>query len=181
MGRAKALLTLHGQTLLARTLATAGAADLEPVLVVPPGDNPVAAEAARLGARVVSVGDPSDGMSASIRAGIEALSADPAVDGVLILLADQWRLAPADLQRLAEAWRQSPSGLAAAFYAGGAGVPAVFGRAWFPVLMRLTGDRGARDILRCAHPPAALVHVAAAEADIDTPTDLAAAKTEQCE
>ena len=173
MGKPKALLSMNGQTLLARAAATAGAAGLELTVAVPAGDNSVAQAAAELGERVVEVPDAAEGMSASIRAGIAALSSDSAVAGVLIMLADQWRIGPEDLKRLIVAWKGASNGLAAARYAGTLGVPAIFGRSWFGALAALEGDQGARGLLRNAAPPPAVVDLPAAADDLDTPAELA--------
>lgn len=58
--------------------------------------------------------------------------------------------------------------LTASAYAGRNGVPAYIPAAFFPQLAQLTGDSGARDLLRTA-PTIPLPH---GELDIDTPADL---------
>ena len=173
LGQPKAMLSLPtGETLLARAVASARQADLEALVAVPPGDNDVAREAARLGAPVAVVADPAAGMSASIRAGIERLEADPGISAVLMMLADQWRLTAGDLTSLLAAWRESPSQVAAARYSGRLGVPAVFGRGHFPSLASLEGDRGARDLLRSSGLAVTAVDLPSAEADLDTPAQI---------
>jgi CTP:molybdopterin cytidylyltransferase MocA len=62
--------------------------------------------------------------------------------------------------------------ITASAYAGRRGVPAYFPAAAFPALMRLTGDAGARELLR----DAATVELAGGELDVDTAVDLDEAK-----
>lgn len=162
-----------GETLLARAVASSRGAGLDVLVAVPPGDNAVAREAARLGAAAAVVADPSLGLSVSIRAGVGFLQADPAIAAALILLADQWRLTGQDLASLVTAWREAPSGMAAARYAGNLGVPAMFGREHFASLLALAGDRGARDLLRSAGPSVAAIDLPLAEIDLDTPAEIA--------
>jgi CTP:molybdopterin cytidylyltransferase MocA len=59
--------------------------------------------------------------------------------------------------------------ITASCYAGRNGVPAYFPRAAFSELARLSGDSGARELLRTA-PAIVLPH---GEFDVDTPYDLA--------
>ena len=173
LGRPKATLPLAtGETLLERAVATARGAGLEALVAVPPGESAAAREAARLGAASVVVPDAHLGMSASIRAGIGRLKADPAVEGVLILLADQWRVTPHDLAALVAAWEASATGMAAARYSGKLGVPAVFGRVHFGLLCGLEGDRGARDLLRGRAGEVAAVDLPHAGVDLDTPAEI---------
>ena len=141
-------------------------------MAVRAGDQEVAAEALRVGAGVIEVPDAAEGMSASIRAGVAAVEADPQAAGVLIMLADQWRITADDLRRLCSAWAGNGAGLAAARYEGVLGVPAVFSRRHFPMLQRLTGDKGARQFLREREGEVAALEMPSAAADADVPGDL---------
>ena len=161
-----------GQTLLARAITTARQAELAPFVAVRAGKAEVAAEVKRAGARVVEVPDADEGMAASIRAGVAAVAADPKAQGVLILLADQWRITGDDLRRLCAAWAVSETGLAAARYEGVLGVPAAFSRGHFAMLQRLTGDKGARQVLRERERDVAAVEMPSAAVDADVPDDL---------
>jgi len=79
-GVAKALLAIEGDSFLARiarTLAAAGAGDAL-VVVGPPHDDAVAAEAARLGLPVVLNPAPERGMASSVSTGFAALADRPA-------------------------------------------------------------------------------------------------------
>ena len=67
---------------------------------------------------------------------------------------------------------KSGAGLAAARYEGVLGVPAVFSRRHFPMLQRLTGDKGARQFLREREGEVAALEMPSAAADADVPGDL---------
>ncbi|HLY52994.1 MAG TPA: nucleotidyltransferase family protein [Steroidobacteraceae bacterium] len=113
-----------------------------------------------------------EGLASSIRTGV--LRLPPTCSGVLLLLADQAGVTTDDLKRLAGTWRRRPHCIAAALYAGTAGVPAIFPRSTFGELAALRGDMGARAILRRSADRLVRVPMPAAELDIDTPEDLLA-------
>jgi molybdenum cofactor cytidylyltransferase len=114
----------------------------------------------------------SEGMAASIRAGVHSLPGSCAA--ALLLLADQAAVTSADLQRLVDLWRRSPRAIVAARYRGSYGMPAIFPRAEFPALLRLRGEQGAELLLRS--PAAELIGVAmpSAAADAERPADVPA-------
>lgn len=116
--------------------------------------------------------DWSEGMASSIRVGVS--QAPSSADGVMLLLADQAAVSTEDLRRLAGAWRRNPSSIAAAQYAGGVGVPAIFPRWCFRELNELRGDRGAQLLLQRHTDRLVRLPMPSAELDIDTPEDLLA-------
>jgi molybdenum cofactor cytidylyltransferase len=122
---------------------------------------------ARRGYEVVVNDAPAEGQSRSVRLGMAAAIAHD-IDAVLIALADMPRVTAAQIWRLLDAARGEDDALASSD-----GVqprpPALFGRTHFPVLERLVGDQGARElILKGRH----IVTSAAELVDIDTPEDL---------
>ena len=173
LGQPKPLVRLPGgQTLLEQAIATVREAGLAAMVTVRAGDSAVDKEARRLGAQVIEVEEADEGMAASIRAGALHSNRDAAVAGVLIVLVDQWRLTAGDLTALVTTWREAGAeNLVAARYAGAAGVPAVFGRAFFDRLMELRGDRGARDLLRSGDVPVVAIELPCAATDLDTPEE----------
>ena len=91
---------------------------------------------------------------------------------MLIVLADQAAVTTEDLRRLAGAWRRNPASIAAAQYAGGVGVPAIFPRWCFRELNELRGDRGAQLLLQRHVDRLVRLPMPSAELDIDRPEDL---------
>ncbi len=112
----------------------------------------------------------AEGIASSIREGLG--HAPSTADGVLIVLADQAAVTTEDLRRLAGLWRRNPTAIAAAQYAGGMGVPAIFPRWCFRELNELRGDRGAQLLLQRHVDRLVRLPMPSAELDIDRPEDL---------
>lgn len=99
----------------------------------------------------VSASDWAQGMGASLRAGLLAVSRiEPRPDAVLVALVDTPGLTPAVVTRLAcVSVAPATSVLAQACYDGTPGHPVLIGRDhWDGVASSARGDRGARDYLR---------------------------------
>ncbi len=170
LGRPKQLVLHRGEPLLRRAVRVAAAVGATPVFVVTNPSLPdCRAMLSDLPATVLVNPLPAAGMGSSLRLGMEAvLAAQP--ERLLLLVCDQPLLGPEHLGRLLRA--PAPGGVAAAAYGGRAGVPAVFSQEHFPALAQLSGDQGARGLLRTL--PATPVPMPEAAIDIDTPEDLAA-------
>lgn len=176
LGQAKQLLVFEGETLVHRAarlgLSTSPAAAL---LVLGAGAEAVQAATAGLALQRIDCPDWTDGMGASLRAGLAAVPDDCA--GALVLLCDQPALDAAHLQSLVQAWRTQPMRAAASAYQGVLGVPALLPRVWFAALSPSIGDRGARDLLRERSAEVMAVPAPALARDIDQPADLSGAFT----
>jgi CTP:molybdopterin cytidylyltransferase MocA len=114
----------------------AEAAALVPPHLVPPAD-------------VVEAAGWSEGMGASLRAGLVALAARaPLPDAVLVALVDTPGMSVDVVHRVAAAAERGPSVLARAAFDGVPGHPVLLGRDhWDGVRAAATGDAGARDYL----------------------------------
>jgi len=176
MGRAKPLLLLRGETLVARAARAARGGGAGVVFVVAGGPDETAREgvireAGAAGADVIVNPGWREGISTSIRAGLAAVESDPRIDGVIYLAADQPFVEAEDVGRLISAW-EAGAPIAAADYGNGeAGVPALFGRRYFSALDGLEGDEGARKIVASERAAARLVPMPSASIDVDTPDD----------
>lgn len=166
LGRPKQLERREDRTLLRRAAELALAAGCDPVVVVLGyAAERLAEELAGLPVRTVAAPDWAEGMAASLRAGLAALPGD--VPAALLMVCDQPAVTAAHLQRLLGAHRGSHLPAAASAYAGVLGVPAVVGRSLFPELAAVTGDRGAREVLRADPRRVAAVPLAGGELDVD--------------
>lgn len=173
LGRCKQLIEIDGRPLVRRAAELLlGIEPGETVVVV--GAEAAAVTTALAGLELTIVENPDwrAGMGGSIAAGIAALGSDH--DGVLILPCDQWRLESADLDRLRVAWLDDPARIVASRWAEAFGPPAIFPARHFPALRALTGDAGARALIRQEVESVRLVPVANAGRDLDTPADLVA-------
>jgi molybdenum cofactor cytidylyltransferase len=111
-----------------------------------------------------------DGMGSSIAAG--AAAAEPGTDGLLILLCDQWQVQTGDLQALLECWHSDPSRIVTATAGGRTMPPVIFPAKLFARLRNLTGDQGARHVLRDHAELIRTVAIENAIHDLDTAVDL---------
>ena len=178
-GGGKLLAPWRGGVLLDGALAAALAAPVRRVTVVWGADNRVAAAASAYAARagagdrlaLVQAERHSEGLSASLRAGVESLAADCA--GVFVFLGDMPRIPTAVLAPLAGALAQGALAAAPTF-ADRRGHPVLFSATLFGELIALGGDKGAAGVLDQLGEQLALV--AAPDAgvlfDVDRPTDL---------
>jgi molybdenum cofactor cytidylyltransferase len=180
-GEPKALLSWEGGT-LGNALARA-ALDAGPALVV----RVLGAHAERIAAVPAPAGvldvfneNWSAGMGASIACGLRrALLEEPALGGVVVLPCDQPLVGPAVLAALCERVAGRPDALARCDYGGGErGPPAAFGRDYFPDLLTLTGDEGARGLFARHADRAGLVPCPEGRWDLDGPDDLARFRAE---
>lgn len=112
-----------------------------------------------------------DGMSGSIKKGIDAVS--PTTPACLIMLVDQPFISPQHLLEMAAKWEENKDKIVAASYSGLHGVPVIFPRSYFPLLLSLQGDQGARKALVHLTPEEIVsYHLPEAGVDIDTVEDL---------
>lgn len=97
-------------------------------------------------ARAVVADDWDAGLSASVRAGIQAASE---ADFVVVTTVDTPDVGAAAVQRVLSAAQESASGLARALYGGRPGHPVVLARRHLPQLLdSLAGDDGAGPFLK---------------------------------
>ncbi len=113
-----------------------------------------------------------DGMGASLASAVRALPDE--FDGLLVFGVDQPALDAAHLNALVERWRADPTQVVASGYAGVAGTPALFPASWRSRLATLSGDEGARQLLRDGVNPPRIVHAPQLAHDIDDAQDFAA-------
>lgn len=171
LGRPKQLLEYQGKPLLQWAVDAALATDVTEVLIVLGEAAPAILEQVELGSAKVVVNDQAiEGQSASIRAAVAA--ADPNRSGTLLMLGDQPGLTSDDLRRVLETFDGESESIAMASWQGDARSPVVFGRAYDQELLRLSGDAGARPLVRKHWRRVCLVHFdRPVPMDIDTEED----------
>lgn len=174
LGRPKQLLPLAGRPLLAYTVANAVASSLDDViLVLGHRAEEIAAAVGEQGQRTIINPDYASGQSTSVLAGLAALP--DSANAVLFLLGDQPSVTPAVIDILLDAYRADPAPIMVPVYGGKRGNPVLFDRALFPELRQVSGDEGARIIVRAHAGEVRPVPVpgAAPPQDVDTEADYA--------
>ena len=175
-GRDKLMEPVGGRPALRAVAEVAKASRADAVVVVLPPAAAARREAlAGLEVAVVEAADWAEGMAASIRAGLAAAGE---ADAVVILLADMPEVTAGDVDRLIAAFDpEAGREICRAVSADGTpGHPVLFGRRFFEALAGLSGDQGAREVVREAGELVTEVATAgrAAVVDLDTPEDWAA-------
>jgi molybdenum cofactor cytidylyltransferase len=176
----KLVAMLGGKPIVLRVVEAALASRARPVVVVV-GNARSAVEAALGGLSTTIVFNPdyTTGLASSLRAGLAATPAD--VDGALVLLGDMPNVEARLIDSLIGALEAQPKAQAIVPAEGGRrGNPVLLGGKLFDRARRLEGDEGARrllvslresDVVEIAPPPDSDVFF-----DVDTPSDLAAAR-----
>ena len=164
-GPDKLMEIVDGFPQIARVARAGIDAELETIIALPCPSGARGAALSGLPVRIVEVVDADEGMGASLRAAAAALP--PEAMAALILPADMPEIDATDLMAIADAF----SGEEVVRGAAGTvpGHPVLFPRRLFPALTRLSGDRGARDVL--LNEEARLVGLPSNHAltDLDTP------------
>lgn len=179
-GPNKLLADIGGKPLVRIVTEQALASRAAPVIVVTGHERPKV-EAALAGLRVRFVHNPdyAAGLSTSLKAGLAALP--PESDGAIVCLGDMPQVTAGLIDRMLEAFDPARGALVVVpTIEGKRGNPVVWSRRFFPDLMALEGDVGARHLIGTHADAVAEVPVedSAALTDVDTPDALLAVKAE---
>jgi molybdenum cofactor cytidylyltransferase len=142
----------------------------EVIAVVRPDDAALMRLLAREHARVLPCPNAALGMGASLACGVRAA---PNADAWLIALADM-PYVPVDAISALSTQLKGGAAIVAPSYQDQRGHPVGFNRVFYPELMALSGDHGARNIIELHADQLRIVEVAdpGILRDIDTPNDL---------
>ncbi len=167
---------LAGRPVLRHVLDAAVAGGLEPIVVVVPPDDRLAA-VSLAPARAVVNPNPSEGLSSSVRLGLRALDVDATqrpLDAAVILPGDQPRIRPAVIGALIDAAARSAEApfVVARHRDDRAPNPVLVRRAVWRLADELAGDRGFGPLLASRPELVRWVEVDGANPDVDTPADL---------
>lgn len=175
-GGGKLLAPLAGAPLIRRTVEAVIAAEFAETIAVTGFENAaIRAALSGISCRIVHAEGWIEGMAATLRTGIAALS--PEAQGVCIFLGDM-PIIPADLCAGLVQAAQAAGFAARPWVTGKPGHPVAFTRAAFTDLAQMTGDRGAVALLKQHPNNVAYLDTSEVGAllDIDYPADLAAAE-----
>jgi len=177
MGRQKLLLELQGRPVIRWVVEAALASAVAETVVV------VGHEAGRVGAQVEDLPvtivlneDYREGMSSSLRAGLQAVRGR--CDAALFLLGDQPFVTPELLDRLISSFAVADKAIVRPEAAGAPANPVLVGAALFPEMLAQHGDVGGREVV-ARHPDEVLlvpVDDPWVAVDIDSAEDYEAAR-----
>jgi len=168
LGQPKQLVPFKKQTLLSYTIQEAKAAGLGEVVVVL-GSGAEQLRKKIQDAQVILNSNWQKGMGSSIAAGVEHLMSEGA-EAAVFLLCDQPFISAVLIKELAAAGAQS--GIAICDYGVGQGPPSYFSNRFFSELRLLTGDSGAKPVIKNYAEQVSYVSFVEGRHDIDTIDDL---------
>lgn len=169
LGRPKQQLFFENQTLLDRIIHTAISLQSGPVLVVHGDDIILPQDIA-----IVPVLNSQwkEGMATSIHAGINALDAKyPLLETVIITVCDQPFITVELFREMIALQQQTGLPIIASVYGETIGTPVLFHKSVFKELLSLSGDKGARQLLKKDSDRVGLVNFPLGMIDIDTEED----------
>lgn len=173
LGSPKQLLVYSGATLLQHSIEAAQSSDAGSVIVVL-GANAdlINVELKLINANVVINSAWKEGMASTIRYGLQMLlELNPKTEAGILMVADQPFVTAEILNNLMDVNRKEQSSIVACKYGTTFGTPVLFTKHFFPELLELTGDGGAKSLVRKYLSEAAFVPFPKGDIDIDTVED----------
>lgn len=172
-GSQKLLAHVNGTPIVATAARTLASVVDHLIVVVGSEAKSVIAALSGIDATIVGNVRWADGLSTSLRLGVSA--APPDIEAAVIALGDQPGIDPAIVRQAIGTWRETGKPIVATRYRGAQGHPVLLGHAVFNEVKSISGDVGARDLIKRDATRVAFVDVDAdAPRDVDTPDDLAA-------
>jgi molybdenum cofactor cytidylyltransferase len=176
-GRHKLLLPLHDRPVLAHVLDAVLASKSRPILLILGHQanhvrSQIVQYTGHTSITIIENKDYKEGMSTSLRLGIQALHAHSSqhIDSILVLLGDQPLISARLLDTLIGTFRQTGKNIVAPLYNGKRGNPVLFGKSLFDELALVSGDEGGRSVLNRHKDEIATVEVGDVQASYDVDT-----------
>ena len=150
MGRPKQLVEFKGNTLLEHTMAKVDMLGFQTkILVLGSNQDKIQQKISSDGFKVVINSNWEQGMASSIKIGLEAaLAEENGLNHILFLVSDQPFLERANLIELVHTQLTKNPKATYSKYGDNIGVPAIFSKEAFPLLLELEGDEGAKKLTR---------------------------------
>ncbi len=170
LGSPKQLLAYKGKNLLRHSVDTALETGCESVFVVLGANSELLRnELKDKPVTVLENADWQEGMASSIRCGLKYITGTILrPDSVIFMVCDQPFVSSALLLELLAKKNETKMPIAASAYGDKLGTPALFHRSFFPLLMELSGDKGAGKLIADNLEKTAAVPFPEGVTDIDT-------------
>ena len=178
LGRPKQLVDIGGAPLVRRTVEAALVSAVDDWIVVLGASQDAVAEALHgLPVRLVINPQFAEGQSTSVVAGVTEVPSDAAA--VVFVLGDQPMFAPGVIDQLVQRYGETRAEIVQPTYSGTPGNPVLVSTKLREGLLALTGDEGARPLLRQHAGAVERVEVGGAvPSDVDTEEDVARVRAE---
>jgi molybdenum cofactor cytidylyltransferase len=172
-GKIKQLVYFKGKTLLQHTIEEATEAGAVPIVVVTGANaDEVSKEIKSEKVEIVFNKDWEQGMASGIVIGLKkAITLNNELGKVIIAVCDQPFVSSSLFQQLYQKQNESAKHIVASAYADTIGTPALFTKKYFDALTGLTGDQGAKILLKKYSDDLATVDFPDGHIDIDTQAD----------
>jgi molybdenum cofactor cytidylyltransferase len=172
MGQPKQKLQYKGKSLLQNAIDSALTSACELVVVVLGSHmDDILPEIKNEPVTIIQNQQWQEGMASSIRVGITELEKNTSIDSVIIMLCDQPFVDAALLNNLVQKKQENEKGIIASSYKNTLGVPVLFSRNYFPHLLLLQGQEGAKKIISRFEYDVSTIPFVTGAIDIDTPED----------
>ena len=172
MGRPKQLLPFNNKSLLQNVVDAAMMVKDSTLMVVTGAEHKTVEKELNGDNMLVTYNEewPS-GMASSIRKGVREIVAAADPRAIIISVCDQPFITNTVFEDIIAAYEQRGKGIIASQYSETLGTPALFSRKYFGMLERLTGDEGAKKIIRQGNGDVDAVLFEKGKIDIDTSDD----------
>jgi Uncharacterized MobA-related protein len=150
MGQNKLLLGFKDKPLIAHAVDTLLASEIDEVIVVLGNEAGKVQEKLRgREVRLIENPDFREGLSSSVRVGVSAVS--PQADGIMVYLADQPLLEPADVNRILRAFTHAKDvgkSIVVPFFGGQRGNPVILDSSFQEAILGVAGDVGCKGVIK---------------------------------
>jgi molybdenum cofactor cytidylyltransferase len=170
LGQAKQLLQFRGKTLIKTAVETALQTKCPNIVVILGANSEVIRDEINdYPIKIIANNNWQSGMASSIRVGLNSLLTDNAnLNSIIIMLGDQPLIKSEQIELLIKRFRKTKKHIIAAEYKNIVGVPALFSNDLFDELKSLSGDKGARMLIKRHFERVERVAIPEAEFDVDT-------------
>jgi len=150
MGQNKLLMVFKGKPLIARAVDTLLASEIDEVIVVLGKEADMVREKLH-GRKVRLIENPDfrEGLSSSVRVGVTAVSRQ--ADGIMVYLADQPLLEPADVNRILGAFahaKEAGKSIVVPFFDKQRGNPVLLDSSYRDAILGVVGDVGCKGVIK---------------------------------
>lgn len=172
MGQNKMLLPLGKTTVLAETLTRVKHKSILRSVVILSRVVKNELEDQLNGVEILVNETPENGQSTSLKLGSRALLRDEEIEAMIVFLGDQPFISFENIDKAIKAWEGNPQKIVCLRYKNQKGHPTILGKSWMKKLSNLTGDYGARELIKAN--PQSVLWIEGDETcvvDLDTPED----------